>query len=126
MLTVQLRHNGVTVARLPDVVAFDTVTDLHPLALALLEEGGCRHLVLDMSHIEDFDSSGLAMLLKVWHRSRAGGTAFTLAAPPPFVQRMLTITQAITFLAVTPSVRQALAGHLRTTEDDDQDLADQA
>ncbi|MFJ4526291.1 hypothetical protein ACIP4Y_36190 [Streptomyces sp. NPDC088810] len=51
------RHgDSSTVARLPDVVAFDTVTELRPQLLVLLEESICRHLVLDLSHISYFDS----------------------------------------------------------------------
>ncbi|MFF8035216.1 MULTISPECIES: STAS domain-containing protein [unclassified Streptomyces] len=120
VVTVQLRHNDVTVARLPDVVAFDTITELRPQLLALLEESGCRHLVLDMSSIDYFDSSGLAMLLGVRHRSQAAGAALTLAAPPLFISRMLDITQAITLLTVAPSVHEALRTRHRTRRDDAQ------
>ncbi|MGC2997084.1 STAS domain-containing protein [Streptomyces sp. G35A] len=115
-----MRHNDVTVARLPDVVAFDTVTELRPQLLALLEESGCRHLVLDMSSIDCFDSSGLAMLLGVRYRSQAAGAALTLAAPPPLISRMLDITQAITLLTVAPSVHEALRTRHRTRRDDTQ------
>jgi anti-sigma B factor antagonist len=125
VVTVLLRHSGVTVARLPDVVAFETVTELRPRILALLEEGDCRHLVLDLSRIDCFDSSGLAMLLGVWHRSQATGTALTLAAPTPLISRMLDITQTITILSVAPSVQEALRPHPRTQGDAAQ-AADQA
>ncbi|KUH39028.1 MULTISPECIES: STAS domain-containing protein [Streptomyces] len=120
MVTVQLRHGDVSVARLPVVVAFDTVTELRPQLLALLEESTCRHLVLDLSHIDHFDSSGLAMLLGVWRGSQAGGTTLTLAAPTPLISRMLNITQAITILAVAPSVHEALRTRHSTRRDDAQ------
>ncbi|CQR59329.1 STAS domain-containing protein [Streptomyces leeuwenhoekii] len=117
MVTVQMRHSDVTVARLPDVVAFDTIPELRPQLLALLEESTCRHLVLDLSHIDYFDSSGLALLLGIWQRSQTGGTTLTLAAPPPLVSRMLNITQAVTVLTVAPSVREALRTRPRTRTD---------
>jgi anti-sigma B factor antagonist len=44
-------------------VAFDTVPGVRPGIEALLAEDGCRHLVLDLSRVDCFDSSGLAMLL---------------------------------------------------------------
>ncbi|MFJ1805732.1 MULTISPECIES: STAS domain-containing protein [unclassified Streptomyces] len=125
VVTVRLRDDGVTVARLPDVVDFDTVTALRAGILALLDESDCRHLVLDLSRVDSFDSSGLSMLLKVWHRGQATGTALTLAAPPPFISGMLHLTQASTVLAVSPSVEQALSTHHRTPGDDDQNLANQ-
>lgn len=105
----------MAVARLPDVVAFETVTELRPRILALLEEGDCRYLVLDLSHIDCFDSSVLAMLLGARQRGQATGTALTLAAPTPLISRMPNITQAIAVLSVAPSVHEALRPHPRDT-----------
>jgi anti-sigma B factor antagonist len=124
MVAVQLRHGGVTVARMPEVVAFDTVPGVRPGIEALLAEGGCRHLVLDLSRVDCFDSSGLAMLLGVQRRSETAGITLTLAAPPPFLHRMLCITQAVTLLRVVPSVQEALDPRHRAPEDGERRLAD--
>ncbi|WP_307160717.1 STAS domain-containing protein [Streptomyces rishiriensis] len=124
-MTVQLRDDGVTVARLPDVVDFDTVMALRVGILALLNESDCRHLMLDLSRIDSFDSSGLSMLLNVWQWGQATGTALTLAAPPPFISGMLRLTQLSTLLAVVPSLAQALSTHRHTSGDGDRNLADQ-
>ncbi|MGW7102378.1 STAS domain-containing protein [Streptomyces sp. NPDC054838] len=126
VVKVQVRDHGVTVARLPDVVTFDTVTALQPDITALLDERNCRHLVLDLSRIDFFDSSGLSMLLKVWRRCLATGTAFTLAAPPPFISDMLEITQIGRVLAVAPSVQQALRIHHQAAGNGDPLMADHA
>ncbi|MFF9691441.1 STAS domain-containing protein [Streptomyces sp. NPDC014623] len=98
---------------------------MRPRILALLEESDCRHLVLDLSRIDCFDSSGLAMLLGARHRSQTSGTTLTLAAPTPLISRMLSTTQTITVLSVAPSVHEALRPRPRAQGDAAQ-AADQA
>lgn len=81
--------------------------------------------MLDLFRVDCFDSSGLAMLLGAQRRSETAGITLTLAALPPFLHRVLRITQAVTLLRVVPSVQEALDPRHRAPEDDERRLARQ-
>lgn len=49
-------------------------------------------LILDLSQVSFFDSSGLAVLVGIQHRARARGITLALANPRPYMSEILRIT----------------------------------
>ncbi|PZG39043.1 anti-sigma factor antagonist [Spongiactinospora gelatinilytica] len=49
-------------------------------------------LVLDLSEVSFYDASGLAVLVGIQRRARAMGITLALAAPRPYVSKLLRIT----------------------------------
>lgn len=77
--------------------------------LGLLSPGASR-LVVDMSAVRYADASGLAVLVSTQRRAVLLGGGLRLAAPPPEVAGVLTVTGLSRHLAVYPTVRAAVAG----------------
>ncbi|MFJ4467112.1 STAS domain-containing protein [Streptomyces sp. NPDC089424] len=66
-------------------------------------------VVLDLSQVTFCDSSGFNALLRLRRRAQEAGSRLALAAPPPQVDRLLTLTGAGTVFPVYRSLAQALA-----------------
>jgi anti-sigma B factor antagonist len=67
-----------------------------------------RGVVLDMAEVTFADSSGLRELLHADAALRGDGSRLIIAAPPPAVERLLTVTRASDLLELAPTVEQAL------------------
>jgi anti-sigma B factor antagonist len=66
------------------------------LAMALQTATAASHagcLILDMTHLDFIDSSGLGVLIAASNRAEALGDTFALVHPPPLVQRLLSGAQ---------------------------------
>ncbi|MER6950494.1 STAS domain-containing protein [Nonomuraea sp. NPDC000554] len=57
--------------------------------------------ILDLSEVSFCDASGLAVLVGVQHRARAQGITLALAAPRPFMIRLLHMTGLDRSLPIT-------------------------
>ncbi len=73
---------------------------------ALLAESPA-FVVLDLAELEFCDSSILGVLIVAHRQTLAGGTALRLAALPPFLQRLLKITNLDTVIDTFPDVDTA-------------------
>jgi anti-sigma B factor antagonist len=112
LLELTVSYSGGSLA----VLAVAGDVDLHTSprlrdAAAELVETGRHHLVLDLSGVEFFDSSGMSVLVGVWRVAQARGGSLKLAAVPDRLQRMLTLTGLAAYLPVHPSIAAALAAH---------------
>jgi anti-anti-sigma factor len=67
-----------------------------------------RGVVLDLGDVTFADSSALRELLRADAALRGDGSLLVIAAVPPVVERLLTITRASDLLALAPTVEQAL------------------
>ncbi len=67
-----------------------------------------RGVVLDMAEVTFADSSALRELLLADAALRGDGARLVIAAAPPGVERLLTITRARDLLELAPTVEQAL------------------
>ena len=82
-----------------------------PAARERLEQARARRphgVVLDMAEVTFADSSGLRELLYANAALRDDGSRLVIAAPPPAVERLLTVTRASDLLELAPTVEQAL------------------
>ncbi|GAB2622598.1 hypothetical protein GCM10027168_63200 [Streptomyces capparidis] len=112
LLELTVSHSGGSVA----VVAVAGDVDLHTspdlrAAAAELVETGRHHLVLDLSEVDFFDSSGLSTLVGIWKVVQARGGSLKLAAVPDRLQRMLALTGLAAYMPVHPTTAAALAAH---------------
>ena len=65
-----------------------------------LVAAGHHHLIVDMQGVEFLDSTGLGVLVGVWHRLGARRGSLALAAPSRQIQRILATTGLTKMLAV--------------------------
>ncbi len=79
------------------------------VAIAALVTRG-RTLVIDMSALDFMDCAALGVLLKVQTLARRGGGDVVLAAPQPYVRRLLALTGRDELFCVQASVAAAVAG----------------
>ncbi|WP_199442167.1 STAS domain-containing protein [Umezawaea beigongshangensis] len=69
-----------------------------------------RPVVLDLEGVEFCDSSGLGCLVEAYKRAGAAGGRFSVAAPHPFVRRVLELTQLDQIVPMFATVPDALRG----------------
>jgi anti-anti-sigma factor len=60
--------------------------------VAQLRQGGCRHVIFDLSDLAFIDSSGLRFLLECYAESRQDGFTMALVTGPPAVQTVFELT----------------------------------
>jgi anti-sigma B factor antagonist len=70
-------------------------------------ESSPAFVVIDLGALDFADSSLLGVLVAADHRARAMGATFRIAAPPPFLQRLLALTALDTVLKVFPDLDSA-------------------
>jgi anti-sigma B factor antagonist len=64
-------------------------------------------VILDLAGLDFADSTVLGVLVAADRRASVGGAELRLAAPPPFLQRLLKITNLETVLAVFSDLESA-------------------
>jgi anti-sigma B factor antagonist len=62
------------------------------LLMAVTDDGGGHSLIVNLAGVSFLDSSGLGILVGVWHRMQACPGILALAAPTRQVQRIFNIT----------------------------------
>jgi anti-sigma B factor antagonist len=70
-----------------------TSPDLEQELDAIIDRGGCRELVLDLSDVAFLDSTGLRALWTIRQRLQDTGCTFILRSPSEPVQRVLRLTK---------------------------------
>jgi anti-sigma B factor antagonist len=71
--------------------------------------GAAPHLVVDFSRVPYMSSAGLRALLATLKEARQRGGDFRLAAVPPTVQQVLTMTGFNTIFKIFPTVEATIA-----------------
>lgn len=80
---------------------------LREMLLDLVEEGGL-HLVVDLSDVTFLDSTGLGVLVGIYHRLRARGGSLTFGGANDRVRRVFHVTQLTKIFVLHDSVGAAL------------------
>ncbi|MFF8726269.1 STAS domain-containing protein [Streptomyces sp. NPDC015171] len=114
-LHVTVRHPSarVTVIAVTGDVDLHTSSTLRAHALPVLEEQAGPHLVLDLTHVDFFDSTGLSTLIGLLHAAHGAGGSLSLASVPDRLMRMITMTGISQLLPIHATVADALAGQPR-------------
>ena len=66
-------------------------------------------LVIDMTHLDFLDSTGLGVLIHVQNRAQALGESMVLVHPPPLVRKLLLGTQLSRLFTAYETLDDALA-----------------
>ncbi|WP_320777966.1 STAS domain-containing protein [Streptomyces sp. CRN 30] len=107
-LSVQHPGPGLAVATVVGDVDLHTAPVLRADALQLIEQGTPR-LIFDLAQVDYFDSTGLSVLIGIWHAAQEAGGSLTLAAVPGRLSRMLSLTGVDALLRVHTTLEEALA-----------------
>jgi anti-sigma B factor antagonist len=108
-VTVDRRSGDVVVLQLHGQLDIDSGASLEA-ALARLLAGAESRIVVDLSGLAFCDSTGLSALLLAQQHCRDNGGFLRLAAPAPFLLRVLTVVGLRAALPVYRSVAAARAG----------------
>ncbi|MBP6184888.1 MAG: STAS domain-containing protein [Saprospiraceae bacterium] len=71
-------------------------------------QDGCKSVVVDLSHLDYIDSTGLNLLLALWRHLRHFGCQLLLTEPQPSVMRLFELTRLRAVFDFIPSVETAL------------------
>jgi anti-anti-sigma factor len=100
----------VTVVRVHPPRLWDDATteELFRRLHALIEEDGCRKLVLNLEAVEYFVSATLGKLVMLHRKARAAQARLVLCNVTPAVARLLQVTHLADLLLSYPDEREAL------------------
>jgi anti-anti-sigma factor len=108
-LTVDVRKHGASVVVTPEGELDHHTADVLRDPLEQCVADGYSRLVVDCSHLEFCDSTGLNVLLGTRLKAEAAGGAVHLAGMLPVVARVFEITGAGTVFTVHDDLASALA-----------------
>jgi exopolysaccharide biosynthesis WecB/TagA/CpsF family protein/anti-anti-sigma factor len=91
--------------KLPERLDLAAVCNDALLADGLLADG--RHCLLEMSHVQFIDSTGVGMLIRLQKKIRATGCQLVLLAPSAKVRQALALMQLQNFFASAPDLASA-------------------
>lgn len=103
-----MRGEPVTVT-LPDEIDLDTAPGAW-LDLLVALWSGTSVVIADMSGTVFCDGTGADMLASAAHEAVAAGVELRIAAPSPWVRRVLKVTRIEGMLAIHPTLGAALTG----------------
>jgi anti-anti-sigma factor len=102
-------EHGLTVVGVEGELDMDTAPALRSVLVDLVDRGVTR-IVLDTERVRFCDSIGLSTLLMTHRACTDAGGFFRLAAPPPFLLRVLAAVGLATYLPTYRSVDAACLG----------------
>ena len=103
-------EKGLTVVEISGEIDVFTSPRLREELLGVIEGGGL-HLVIDLSEVTFLDSTGLGVLVGVYHRLRARDGSMSFAGVGDRVRRVFRVTQLTKIFMLHPSVDDAIAAH---------------
>ncbi|MFJ5774383.1 STAS domain-containing protein [Streptomyces sp. NPDC093094] len=107
MLTVAMRRADIAVAQLPEEVDFDNAACVRAQCEDLIRQG-CRRLVLDASEVRYLDSSGISMIVSLFHALSGLAGTLRLAAVDDHYQQVWRILGLDGLLPLSATVDEAL------------------
>jgi len=102
------RNQGGTIA-----LTGDLVLGTDTLALSRVEsyvDAGSTHLIVDLSGVQVFDSTGIGLLLRIHHLTEERGGWTHFVAPGKNLRRVLEVLNLDRFLSLYDSSAEASAG----------------
>ena len=105
--------SGVAVVSVSGEVDVATCGLLRSGLLRVVTDENFRGLVVNLSGVTFIDSTGIGVLVGVWHRVRAGDGSLALAMPSGQVQKILDVTGLTKVLPVHGLEEDAVQACLR-------------
>ncbi|MFI5688015.1 STAS domain-containing protein [Streptomyces sp. NPDC051636] len=107
-LTVRHPRPGLAVAAVTGALDLHAAPILRAHVLDLIRQGR-PHLILDLDQVGFCDSTGLSVIIGVWHAAQEAGGSLALAHVPDRMMRMLTLTGVDTLLPLHPTTADAVS-----------------
>lgn len=99
--------DGHTVIAISGDLEFATAEHLRQALLKVFANAGTPQIVVDLSHLEFTDSSGIGLFISGHKRAEARGGALALAAVPPNTSAVLRVTGLTRLLPAYATVADA-------------------
>jgi anti-sigma B factor antagonist len=84
--------SGVVVVKVTGEIDVSTSGALREGLLRIITDENHRGLVVNLADVNFIDSTGVGVLIGIWHRVRARNSSFALAAPSRQARRLLHTT----------------------------------
>jgi anti-sigma B factor antagonist len=101
--------DGIAVVRVTGEVDVATCGLLRDRLLRIVTDEDFRGLVVNLAGVQFMDSTGIGVLVGVWHRVAATTASLALAAPAPQVRRVLDTAGLTRVLPVYDAEADAVA-----------------
>jgi len=113
--TVEHRvEKGLTIVTISGEIDVFTSPRLRERLLDIIDDGAL-HLVVDLSEVTFLDSTGLGVLVGVYHRLRAREGSMSFVGVNERVRRVFRITQLTKIFMLHRTLEEALAAHEAAT-----------
>ncbi|MFI0351750.1 STAS domain-containing protein [Actinomadura sp. 9N407] len=107
-------EHGLTVVKISGEIDVFTSPRLREMLLDIIDSGAA-HLVVDLSEVTFLDSTGLGVLVGIYHRLRARDGSMSFMGANDRVRRVFHVTQLTKIFVLHASLADALAAHEATT-----------
>jgi len=105
----QRTEKDVTVVTIRGEIDVFTSPKLREKLLDIIDGDGARHLVVDLSEVTFLDSTGLGVLVGIYHRLRARDGTMSFVGANDRVRRVFHVTQLTKIFVLHPSLEDAIA-----------------
>jgi anti-sigma B factor antagonist len=103
----------LTVVRISGEIDVFTSPRLREELLGIID-GGAQHLVVDLGEVTFLDSTGLGVLVGIYHRLRARDGTMSFVGANDRVRRVFHVTQLTKIFVLYNSLEDAIAAHEAT------------
>jgi anti-sigma B factor antagonist len=106
-------ENDLTIVTISGEIDVFTSPRLREELLEIVE-GGALHLVIDLGEVTFLDSTGLGVLVGIYHRLRARDGSMSFMGAGDRVRRVFHVTQLTKIFVLHDTLDEAIAAHERT------------
>ncbi|MFB4319026.1 STAS domain-containing protein [Actinomadura sp. 21ATH] len=103
-------EQGLTVVKISGEIDVFTSPRLRELLLEIIDTGAA-HLVVDLGEVTFLDSTGLGVLVGIYHRLRARDGSMSFMGVNDRVRRVFHVTQLTKIFVLHHSLEDAIAAH---------------
>ncbi|HEY8481781.1 MAG TPA: STAS domain-containing protein [Spirillospora sp.] len=103
-------EKGLTVVKISGEIDVFTSPRLRESLLEIIDNGGA-HLVIDLGEVTFLDSTGLGVLVGIYHRLRAREGSMSFVGINDRVRRVFHVTQLTKIFVLHNSLEDAIAAH---------------
>jgi anti-sigma B factor antagonist len=103
-------EQGLTVVKISGEIDVFTSPRLREMLLDIIDSGA-SHLVVDLSEVTFLDSTGLGVLVGIYHRLRARDGSMSFMGANDRVRRVFHVTQLTKIFVLHQSLEEALAAY---------------
>ncbi|WP_030169062.1 STAS domain-containing protein [Spirillospora albida] len=104
-------ERGLTVVKISGEIDVFTSPRLREALLGIIDDETAPHLVIDLGEVTFLDSTGLGVLVGIYHRLRARDGSMAFMGVNDRVRRVFHVTQLTKIFVLYGSLEDAIAAH---------------